>query len=480
VTKDYIDTDRSLTYPSMGAYEYPVGPINIEVTATSGFVGPTNYSTVKQAFDKINDGTHQGKVTVKILGNTTETATASLNSNGSGSAMYTAVNIYPTVSGLSITGNLDAPLIDLNGADHVTIDGRVNATGSDKDLVISNTSNADIDGTSTIRFINDASNDTVNFCKIKGSAISPQSGIVFISTGILSGNDNNLIDQNDITSAADAYRPLNAVYAYGSGDAGIENSTNTIRNNELFDFFNQGNASGSHTVTRGVSLAYGNTDWAITGNSFYETTDYVSVGFVEAFAIQVDNETGNHFTVSGNYIGGSGAECIGTWKNTGGNFRFKGITTQVGSVQPTSVQGNRIRNFDLTSSARYPWTGMDFLRGKANTGTEEGNFIGDTTGTGSITIHSSNIYPEIYAVRIKTDDSVAFTNNMIGSIECKSASGTLLLVAGILVDGGTVLVRNNKVGSMTSANNIYLNSPDATDDQLTGIYCRQSADGFIP
>jgi len=95
---------------------------------------------LKTAFDAINAGTHKGTITIQITGSTIETATAYLRASGTGSAIYTSVNIYPTVTGLSISGNLALPLIDLNGATNVTIDGRVNATGSTKDLVITNTS----------------------------------------------------------------------------------------------------------------------------------------------------------------------------------------------------------------------------------------------------------------------------------------------------------------------------------------------------
>jgi hypothetical protein len=94
---------------------------------------------LKDAFDKINDGTHTGVIEFRINASTTETASAVLNGSGSGSANYTSLTIYPTVTGIIITGNLAASLIDLNGADNVTFDGRVNATGSAKDLTITNT-----------------------------------------------------------------------------------------------------------------------------------------------------------------------------------------------------------------------------------------------------------------------------------------------------------------------------------------------------
>ena len=137
----------------------------VSLTANSG-TASGSYSTLKDAFDAINNGTHQGDIIIQISNNTTETASAVLNSTNSGSAIYNSVLIYPTVSGKSITGNINAPLIDLNGADHVVFDGRVNATGTSVDLTLSNTStNGTGSSTSTIRFIGDASNNSIKYLK---------------------------------------------------------------------------------------------------------------------------------------------------------------------------------------------------------------------------------------------------------------------------------------------------------------------------
>jgi hypothetical protein len=112
---------------------------------------------VKAAFDAINAGTHQGAINVFILGDTAEAASAVLNASGSGAAIYTSAFIG--VNGArTVTGNLAAPLIDLNGADFVTIDG-TNSGGNS--LTLSNTNTSATLGTSTIRLINGASNNTV-------------------------------------------------------------------------------------------------------------------------------------------------------------------------------------------------------------------------------------------------------------------------------------------------------------------------------
>ncbi len=115
-----------------------VQALQAQTTKTVGG-GSANYATLKLAFDAINAGSITGAITLQLIANTTETASAVLNASGTGSASYTTINIYPTLTGVSVSGSLTAPLISLNGADNITIDGRVNASGVAKDLIITNT-----------------------------------------------------------------------------------------------------------------------------------------------------------------------------------------------------------------------------------------------------------------------------------------------------------------------------------------------------
>ncbi|MCX6300234.1 MAG: hypothetical protein NTY72_14215, partial [Bacteroidetes bacterium] len=141
----------------------------ITLTATSG-TASGSYATLKGAFDAINAGTHMGAIVISVNASTIETASATLNVS-SGTANYTSVLIRPTTTDLSISGSIaGAPLIFLNGATNVTIDGRVNGTGSTKSLIISNTSTSNTTGTATIKMDNTALNHLVEYCILKGSA----------------------------------------------------------------------------------------------------------------------------------------------------------------------------------------------------------------------------------------------------------------------------------------------------------------------
>ena len=234
------------------------------ITKTVGGLN-ANYATLKLAFDAINAGTIRGTIVLQITGNTTETASATLNSSGTGSSSFTSVTIYPTGSGYSISGNIGGALISINGADYVTIDGSVNQSGASKDLTITNTNTGS--NVTTIRFLNSAENNVVKYCNLKGSESSTGSAIVlFTSSAAGNGNDNNLIENNNITADA-AARPCNAIYSTGS--TGRENSSNIISNNNIYDFFNPNNNS------TGILIGSNSDNWTISGNSFYETTTIV-------------------------------------------------------------------------------------------------------------------------------------------------------------------------------------------------------------
>jgi hypothetical protein len=93
-----------------------------------------DYTTLKNAFDAINSQDQSGcTVLVQITSGFIDNNTATLNSGN-----WNSLTIYPTADNITISGNVAAPLIDINGASNVTFDGRVNKTGSDKSLIIQN------------------------------------------------------------------------------------------------------------------------------------------------------------------------------------------------------------------------------------------------------------------------------------------------------------------------------------------------------
>ncbi|MEI6682306.1 MAG: hypothetical protein WCO44_06745 [Bacteroidota bacterium] len=434
-------------------------PLHAQTTKTVGGAG-ASYATLKLAFDAINAGTITGAITLQVTGSTTETASAVLNASGSGSASYTSVNIYPTLTGKTIGGNIAGPLIDLNGADYVVVDGRVNAAGAAKDMTITNT-NTGL-ASSTVRFINSATNNTLKYCTIRGSEMSSSAGIIFFSTAATGpGNDANLVDQNNIT-ADPAGRPVNAVYSEGT--ASRENSGNTISNNNIYNFLN------NSTASNGISFYSNTTGCTISGNSFYETATFVPTGWVEYDVIRINNVSGVNFNVSDNYIGGSLPSCLGTaWTKTNANNNtFFAIYLNVGTATATSIQNNTIQNINWSNSNATLWTGIHVAAGAVNIGTIAGNTIGSASGTGSITVNAGDNSSSVYGINITGTGTINCQNNIIGSVTAAMADGNKgNNLYGIYKNpgAGTTNISNNTIGSAATAGSFQASSTSMGNGQ---------------
>lgn len=441
-----------------------ITPVNIvEVNASLGTT-TAYYGTLKQAFDKINDGTHKGVVAIKINYSTTETATAALNASGTGSASYTSVTIYPTATGLIVSGALNADLIQLNGADNVTIDGRVNLAGS-ADLTVTNTGTGT--SASTIRLINSAQNNYIQYCNISGAGTSTTAGTVFLSTASSgTGNDNNYIQYSNISGASSG-RAINAIFSLGT--SGAENSENVVRNNHIYNFLNPANASN------GVNISSYSTAFTISENNFYETSSFVPTASVEYAVIRLNNTSGNDFVVSDNYIGGSEVACGGTaWTKTNAfNNTFTGIYVNVGATN-NSVQHNTIQNFSYANSGAALWCGIVVAGGSVNVGTLTGNVIGSTVGTNSITFTSGATDASLSGIYVSSTGTVSCMKNTIGSITTNASSATYANhFYGIYKSGvaGNIAISNNVIGSSGVSNSIAAASAaTGTSQMVYGIY----------
>ena len=228
----------------------------VSVTATGGTLGPTPYTTLGDAFTAINAGTHQGDITIDIQANTAEAGPAVLNSNGAGSALYTSVLIRPTADGVSISGATVSGrgVVELNGADSVTIDGdNPNTGGTNRNLTITNTAAAATTYTQVVRvalstLISSGDNNTVKNCILTGSAsgqnaagITSTTSAVHTTYGILVGGGAstvaNTTPPSAITSVAQpsvrASRPLTLRPAITRSMPALEASPSTVQQRAL-------------------------------------------------------------------------------------------------------------------------------------------------------------------------------------------------------------------------------------------------------
>jgi hypothetical protein len=366
------------------------GAGNIRVEATNSG-NNADYATLKEAFDAINLGTHTDVINIGVCGDTTETAPAVLNASGVGAANYLAVLMSPTgvrtISGAIVAGS---PLIDLNGADNVTIEG-LNSGGNS--LTISNTTVSNTAGTSTIRLINGAQGNTITRCFVLGSSTATTTvagGNILISTSTvapLTPNSNNTISSNGIGPAG-ANLPTKGVMSLGSASPN-HNTGNIIENNNVFDFFN------ATTSVAGIDLQTNTAGTFVANNRIYQTAARVFTGAALKYSGILVTTSGFNQQVTGNTVGFGAANGTGVTAISGSTNLFVGLDFTTGTtLGVTSVQGNVISGISQTTASTGTGSGSAFrgiflAGGRYDVGTITGNQIGSLDGSSTITFTES-------------------------------------------------------------------------------------------
>jgi hypothetical protein len=440
-------------------------------TYTIGTGGqPTyNYATLTAAngfFAGMNDANTvlSGSITILVSTNiSTEDGTNSLN-QWTGASYSVTVNPSGsrTVSG-TVAG---APLININGADNLIIDG-LNTGGNS--LVISNLSTSATAATSTIRFITDATNNTITNCSILGSTTAPlatNGGNIFISTGTSTGNDNITIS-NCLIGPAGANLPSKGIYGSGStGSSAIANSNVVINNCEIYDFFLTGGCAGVYALT-------GNTDWSITINKIYQTASRTFTSAGTLYGIYFANSTyGNNIQITGNTIGYSNNTGTGTLTLLGSGIvgAFQGIylSSQSTAAVACNMNNNVISDISFTSStgsfygiycassassntininsntirniASSTTTGTinGIYSGSATTQSVNGNTINNITRTGS---------GIIYGIWMYSPTTATFNSNIISNLAINNTASTSTIYG--------IYGVNSSVNVTANGNNIF-------------------------
>jgi len=415
-------------------------------------VGATPYTTLKGAFDAINAGTHTGAITITITGNTIETASASLDSSGNGTGSnYTSITIQPSGGAArTISASIAGYVINLNGADNVTIDG-LNTGGNSLTLSNSSTGIAGV-----IKFINDATNNVITSCTLSGSTNSAVDGVVNFSTGKFLGNDNNTISNSTI-SGVGSNLPSNCIQAAGTS-AAIGNANITVTGCSIQDYFN------TTTASYGMTLGIGSDAWIITNNKFFQTgTRTFTTGNTHS-AIIIFNGAG--YTVTGNTIGFAAADGSGVYTMAGTvATRFVGINMNAGTTAAVnSVQGNTVAGISLATSSGAATNngvlcGIYLGAGNFNIGNITPNTIGATSGVNSLAATPTTTQGAVVGICCVTTGTALIQNNTFGAM---SSSGSTATIAGGLFG---VYVGANVPASLTITGNTFGN---ATADNMRG------------
>ncbi|MCX6231016.1 MAG: hypothetical protein NTZ33_05685 [Bacteroidetes bacterium] len=402
-----------------------------------------------------------------VLGGTYITA---FGTGVGGAGTYT-INISQTVASTAIT--CVGAMFILNGANYISIDGRIGGTGSTNALTIENTSTSV--SAATIVYINEASNNNIKYCDVKGATTSTSSGnILFSTTTGVNGNDNNTVDHCNIYDASTG-TPANCITGIGSAGTNAQANDNiTISNCNIYNFYS------TSLAIRGIWLNGGCNGWNITGNSFYQTTARSSANTAVFNFINIScasNTTG--FTINNNYFGGTvplAASGICSYTSTSGTSAdLRGVILSTSyTATANSIQGNVFKNFSFTSPSTQPVNNLFQLnQGNANIGNISPNYFGDPANPTSIQL-SIGTGGVLSAINLATASlapvgTVNVQNNIIGGI---SLTGTTSY------SFRAINIANTSTGSYTISGNTINNINSTSTGVVYGILSNANYAGF--
>jgi len=469
-----IDIKATATDGTVGIYTITLNRAAITVTGAN--TGNGQYNTLAAAFTAIGSSQTGTNITISIAGNTTETGTATL-----AAGTWASLSIKPSGGGSrTISGAMAAgtPLVDLRGADNVTIDG-LNTGGNA--LTFENTTVSATAATSTIRFIGGATGNTITNCSIKGAftgAAATDGGTILFSTDAVTanGNDNNTISNCNIGPSG-TNLPTKGIHGSGStSTTAIGNSGISIVNNNIFDYFS------ASVTSAGIFTTDGCNTWSITNNRFYQTaTRNWSSGSLHS-AIYLGTTTATSgmqgATVTGNTIGYASSTQTGMYALT--TSRFVGIfVAAITGGAVNTISGNTIASVSVTKGfsgalLATPFTAIMVANGPAITNS---NTIGSQSATGSLVFSSKiNSLTEVNGIYMGGTDAWVSNGNSIGGLSMTIDMGLGAFFAyGMRQQGtGAWTAQSNTIGGMSS-NSIQLSTYEGA---LFGMYAVDGAVSF--
>ncbi|HAY34950.1 MAG TPA: hypothetical protein PK536_05630 [Ignavibacteria bacterium] len=430
------------------------------------------------AFSALNTAPSQAgnNIIITVTANlTSETGAIALNEKD-----WTTLTILPngarTISGTVAGGHI----INLNGADNVTING-LNTAGHS--LIISNLSTSPATGTSTIKLERDATGNTITKCSVLGSSTMTAGtnggNIYFGANAVTNGSDNNIISNCDIGPAG-VTLPTKGVYSNGTTTSlATYNSNNTITACRIFDCF------GAAVASSGVYISSGSAEFTISNNRIYQTATRTHTSGVIHAGIQLASSNISNCNISGNIVGYANGLGTGTYNFIGvGGSKFYPIVISEHAASPaTNIQGNTVTNISVSgdlsgSSSISPFAGI-MLNSSTyilDTLFVSGNTIGSSATAGAITFTSSStVNSEISGIGYFTSEKLNISNNIVGGLTVSSSSGGSVSLFGIKASsasGYECVMHNNSVGFTTAQ---LINNASGTSSRVIGMYSQHGA-----
>lgn len=391
----------------------------ISLTASGGT--PTgSFATINDAFVAINAGTHTGSIVISVNGNTTEPATpVALAASGQGTTLYTDVLIKPTVvatiAGATTAGSA---VINLDGADFVTIDGSIAVGGTTRDLTIQNTALNTVLNTAAIRLIGrttlglGATDNTIKNCNIIGSTPG-----------------NNGLSGSTVTTSYGIYAGSTAATTMSSATGGADYDNLTITNNVF---------SSAYIGTFVMGLVSPNQvdNLVVNENTFGTGVTGTRIGF-KGFI-------GNHL-VGGNFTNNTVFGLLATT-----SISLAGV--EVGGSATSGFQIRRNTIYDIQSTSTGGW-GAYGINITAGTGVVVSNNV--IHGVQTVNYSLSTTF-NAFGIRLVSGTGHQIYYNSVNMYGNYSTGSTTSATSAALV------VTSTTVTGLDIRNNIFANSMTST------------------
>ena len=412
----------------------------VSLTATAGTATGT-FTTVSDAFAAINAGTHKGAIVISITNSTTEPAAPTpLYGSGTASASsssYTSVMIKPSGGSFTINSALTPSnyrgVIELAGADNVTIDGDPLSTGTrNLTIQVATTTNT---YTSAVRISSNstsgtdgATNIAVKNCNLIGAR--PTSVATTISYGINFSNYST-------TSATTG--------AYSNSNIAIVNNVIKRAHYGIYAY--------------GASTTYPNNSYRIANNFIGSSTPSDNIGAygIYLYYNQPTTNPATNFVIEGNdiqagdYTTGYSASVYGIYAST---YNYGLI-----------IRRNNIHDIAQSSTSGYGAFGIYCGSSLNNDWTIENNFIRDMTANSYATVSTYPSSYQNYGIFLSSIGTGFKINN--NTIYLNKANATTLTTANPM---SACLAFYTTTAISQLYNNIFINNQGGVSTAAMCIY----------